>query len=196
MRIPLVAATLALLTLGFAGTPAASDHGVHAPDGVTAFISPASGLATHVFTPDAAGNYNVFVRVFQKVDGTWTQVSLQSTLRVFTWGEVEASATPSVDPAAPSAGVSASASAKTGWIDRVSVPFTSRASGDVLVTFPKSALGSDPAGFDLFVTFSELGGSPVPTSHHNVLKNVLINQKRYDDADALDYHGALPGVGL
>lgn len=136
--------------------------GVRLPDGITASITSPGSVADVVWTPDGNGNVAVQVEVFRLVGGSWQQIQLWSTLRVFTVGVLEEE-------------------------DVVSIPFRSSATGPVTVTFPASALGG-AAVADVFVTFSELGGSPVPTSHHHVVKNQLIALGQFDLADAFDYH--------
>lgn len=200
MRTLLATAVLGLLTYSLVGSPSTA---LLDQDGITAKITiSGNGVANEVFRPDADGNYAVLVIIYQNVGGVWQTVGIDATLRVFTWGDnaVQASATPSTSPVGVS--VSASASFHGDWTDKVSIPFHSSAGGPVKIKFPKAAIENPDGtgsvnGFDLFVTFSQFSTpTGTPTSHHNVVKNVLIDRAQYDQADALDHEGTIFAYGL
>ena len=168
MKLLHIVSTLAAAAVLAAAVPTVgAHHDLHLPDGLTARMIPANSYAYQVFTPDPDGVYRIKVTTYAKDAGVWAQSSVGATLRVFVWDVVAAE-----------------------WVDVLSQPFTSSASAAVTVSFPASVI-PDPAGFDMFVTFSSLGGDPVPTSHHGSAKNYAINRGLYDVADALDYHGVV-----
>lgn len=186
---------LVIAIAGLVGLPATSQPAPLAQDGITARIT-GWGFGNVVFTPDVNDDYTVNVEIFQKINGVWQPApAMNAALRVFTWGDHSASADVLVSQEEISA--EASGSFTADWTDKVLIPFTSAAQGPVTLKFPRSAVNPDGAvnGFDLFVTFSELGGSPVPTSHHSVVKNQLISSGKYDEADALDYSGTHYALG-
>ncbi len=188
-------AALAIVSIGLVPANVSSQPEPGYADGVTAKIT-LSGTGSAVWRPGPSGDYFVFVEVFQKQgDGTWTWSSIGSTLRVFTFTDHAVTETHSADTTGASASVSASVTVDD--FDRASVGFTSAPSGAVTVNVPASALATSdgsPSIADVFVTFSDLGvdantGS-VPTSHHSLLKNRLIDRGDFDQADQLDYWGA------
>lgn len=130
-------------------------------DGITALIT-FEGDSDLVLVGDGSGFYNVSVSIFQKGTGGWDQIALGATLRVF-------------EDVAPLSAV-----------DRVSIGFTSSATEPVTISIPASAVGD--GSLDIFVTFSQLGGDPTPTSHHHVAKNVAIQNGQYNLADQFDHH--------
>jgi hypothetical protein len=168
------------LALVFAATNAAAVTLPGDPplkDNITARIIPINGIGDELVYPSPEDLYIFQVEIYQNVSGVWQRVSIDATLRAFTF-----------DPL-------------LGEQDRVSVPFHSDTNGGVVVTFPRSAihpggLVDPPTPFDLFVTFSQLGGSPVPTSHHSTLKNLLITTGHFDEADQLDYHHGVNPIGM
>lgn len=141
-------------------------------DGVTAKLHAPGSVGDAVFLQDGNGDYVVEVSVYRNVGGTWTQVAMGVTLRAFTF-----------DPLTQTEE------------SRVSKNFRASATGPVSVRFPASAVGA-PNTFDLFLTFSDLGGAPVPTSHHNPIKNAAIDAGLFDVAEQLDYHANLRPLGL
>jgi archaellum component FlaG (FlaF/FlaG flagellin family) len=188
MRNQLFAALLALVALP-AIVPSVSSDGLdHGPDGVTSRIATGNGIANTIWRPDANGDYVAFVTLYSNASGAWQITAMNATLRVFVGGD--ATVEPNVDLVDVSADPVVSVSA--GWVDRVSIPFRSSAGGLVAVKFPASAIHGaipGPRLIDVFVTFSSLGGDPVPTSHFNVVRNVLIDRNQLDAADGLDYNG-------
>lgn len=129
-------------------------------DGITAKI--VGGQAGAVFQADLQGNYQFQVTIYEKQGAVWAQVAMAATLRAFVFD-----AATQVDE------------------DRVSIPFTSKALGPTTVKVPKALIGQNFA--DVFVTFSELGGDPVPTSHYNLARNRVIDAAQFDAADLLDH---------
>lgn len=146
--------------------------------GLAVLTAPA--LATHgVHGPDGVtakivapavydgSAFDVEVTTFRNVGGAWSQVQLGSVLRIFVHdGSAER--------------------------DVHSKYFVSSATAPVTVRVPAGVV---TGGFvDTFVTFSELEGNPVPTSHVNPARNALIDAGAYDAADGLDYHANVRGV--
>lgn len=103
---------------------------------------------------DDDGEYTASVELFQLGDDGWEQIEIRATLRVF---EDQLLGDP---------------------IDRVSVPFDSSADEAVNVTFSGEEFSGGP--LDVFITFSSLDGNP--TSHHHVVKNILISAGQHDAA--------------
>ncbi len=148
------------LLVTFLVLSAPASHAVdQPPDGYTAWITFPGSFGDVVIAP-ASGGYEAQVQIFSNASGSWQPIVMQATFRV--WEDTA-----------------------TGGVDRVSIPFTSSASGPVSVAFP-DVFG--PATLDVFVTFSALGGDPVPTSHHHLAKNLAIAQGDFGTADSLDHH--------
>lgn len=143
--------------------PVGATHGAGI-DGVTASIASAGPGGNDVlFTRDATGAIPVAVQVFRSGAGGWGPVAMGVTLRAFV---LNADGTET---------------------DRVSINFRSSAAAPVTVAIPAGNLATGDV-FDLFVTFSDLGGAPVPTSHHSPQKNALIAQGQHGLAEQFDYH--------
>jgi len=183
MRFLGVTAFAVAIFVGMSIVPSAVSLPVpHGPDGVTAKIQNGWGPTHLTWQPDASGNYVARVSLYSNASGAWQAVSVNATLRVFVAGDITDPTNPVLD-----------------WSDRVSIPFTTKAGSTTSIPFPASAIHSDFAGprlLDVFVTFSELGGDPVPTSHFNLVRNTLIDRGSFDLADLVDYYGTQYPVAL
>jgi hypothetical protein len=153
---------LALLTLPAIASPVQAYH--QAPDGITARITPQNALGEAVVFSSFDGSVAVAVEVWRDTGSGWGRAVLGNTLRGC-WFDAAAA----------------------GEVCPLSIRFTSSATGAVVVQVPPGAVPRNTP-IDLFVTFSGLGGDTVPTSHHNVAKNVAIASGHFDLAEQLDFH--------
>lgn len=162
MKIQTTLATLVAMTLFLASAMPVMAENEEDPV-VTALITFPGSAGDLVLTADDGGNYTASVALYQLLDGEWEQIELRATLRVF------------ADDHAGSPQ------------DLLSIGFDSAADEATNVTIP----GDLPLlPLDVFVTFSGLGQSSdgtVPTSHHHIVKNVLIDLGQYDQAT--DFNG-------
>lgn len=178
MRTPLAVALLALVAVPSLSLPASSDHLPvgDAPDGVTAKIQSQYGYAHEVWRTSPTGQYDALVTIYTNGTSGWQRTAMNATLRVFV------------------------ADAETqSWVDTVSIPFRSNVNGLTHVVFDASLVHGGQPGprmVDIFVTFSELGGDPVPTSHLNIVRNSLIDRGQFALADEMDYFGTQWPIAL
>lgn len=160
---------LVLLALAGLTAPALADIGpVDTPAGPVTVRTP-DGVTAKIVAPEVydGGAFDVEVTVYRDLIG-WTQVRLGSSLRIF------------VQDA-------------EGERSVLSQYFYSSASRPVTIHVPAGVV--PPGVFvDTFVTFSQLEGNPVPTSHVNPTRNALIDQGQFDLADWMDFHGNTRGV--
>lgn len=176
---------LALFVAAAVGTPASADL---TADGITSKIeSNVPAVANTVFQGDAAGNIVVKVTIYKKTGALWTDVATDATLKVYARVSDSVTTATDTDPSDGDLSASVSGSFQVGWVERVSIPFTSQKGGQ-FVSFAKSDVSNpdgsgDASVIDIVVEFSDPAGS---VSHHSEAKNRLIFLQRFDDADSLD----------
>ena len=160
MRTPVLFLALLMLVPAVAALPPT----IKTPDGITALIAATSSVAGQILQEDENGNWNFEITIFEKVDGTWAQVSRAASFRMAVYGlQLEEH-------------------------DVVSKPFVSSATEPVAMTIPGGwTFPARPV--DIWLTMYR--AEEYPTSHYSIQKNALIEAGQYDAADAFDYHHVL-----